>query len=69
MIVRMTTKQQAENAEMRHANNHKGCLGACAWGFSNVKHGDHSGGKGKSARRAYLARGKKYWKMAKEKKA
>ena len=69
MILRMTKKEMAVHALTRHGTAHKEPPGNgfCAWGFSNIKHGDDSGGKGRSARRKYLARGKKYWKMAKEK--
>jgi hypothetical protein len=69
VILRMTPKEMELHAQTRHGPTHKEGPGNgfCAWGFSNVKHGDDSGNKGQAARRKYLARGKKYWKMAKEK--
>lgn len=49
-ILWMTPKQKEAHDRMVHRADHQEG-GACAWGFSNVKYLDHSGGHGKAGRR------------------
>lgn len=60
MILYANKKQIASHVAGLHGQNHRHCASVCLWGFSNVKHRPHSGGVGQSARRKYLAIGKKY---------
>ena len=66
MIIRARSSDVIKH--MYHAHQPRQCGHFdCLWGFSNVKHGDDSGNRGRAARRKFLARGKKFWKMTKEK--
>lgn len=47
----MKRKLKEENERTIHGNSHQNCKGFCAWGYSNVKHGDHSGGMGRAGAR------------------
>lgn len=70
MMLRMKTREVQEHNSHVHAANHRRCVGFCSWGFSNLKHGvEGKGGLGKAGRRKYLARGMKYMRPVKEKKA
>lgn len=51
MILTMPRKLAEEHERTRHGQGHQNCLGFCAWGYSNVKHGDHQGGMGRAGRR------------------
>lgn len=64
MILTMSRKLALENERARHTQSHQNCVGFCAWGYSNPKHGDYSGGVGRAGSRKKRGWHKGWYKRA-----
>lgn len=69
MILTMRPKMRAEHERTRHGQGHQQCVGFCAWGYSNVKHGDDKGNMGRAGARKKNGWHKGWYKNVRRKEA